>query len=116
MFQNAPDPYVDRMNPGFGDFPLFMYIGFAVVALVFVLVVTFIVTSAVRSGRVLRANGLDPLAVQAQLAVRLAQGPLGTPSKSLEQRLTELDDLHRRGLLSDDEHGAARRAALSEQP
>jgi hypothetical protein len=100
------------MNPGFGDFPLFMYIGFAIVALGFVLVVTFIVRTAVRSRGVLRANGLDPLAVPAQLAVRLAQGPLGAPSKSLEQRLAELGDLHRRGLITSEEHEAARAAAL----
>jgi hypothetical protein len=100
------------MNPGFGDFPPFMYVAFAIFGLIFVLAVTFIVTTAVRSRRVLRANGLDPMAVPAQLAVRLAQGPLGTPSKSLEQRLAELDDLHRRGLITSAEHEAARATAL----
>src|SRR3978361_1466473 len=100
------------MNPGFGDFPLFMYIGFAIVALGFVLVVTFIVTTAIRSRRVLRANGLDPLAAGAQIAARMSRGPLATPAQSLEQRLSELDDLHRRGVITDAEYEAARTAAL----
>jgi hypothetical protein len=102
------------MDPGLGvEFPPFMKIAFAVFALFFVLIVVLIGKTAVRSRKVLRDNGLDPLAAQAQLAVRLARGPLGTPAKSLEQRLSELDDLHRRGLITDDEHSAARRAALA---
>ena len=96
-------------------FPPFMIIGFAVFAVFFLLVVVLIVRASVRSRRVLRDNGFDPLAAEAQLAVRLAQGPLGTPSKSLEHRLVELDDLHRRGVISGEEHAAARRAALTEQ-
>jgi hypothetical protein len=102
------------MDPGFGDFPPFMYIAFAIFGVFFVVVLAFGATTAVRSRKVLRDNGLDPLAAQAQIAVRLAQGPLGTPVKSLEQRLTELDDLHRRGLISNEEHAAARRTALTE--
>jgi len=37
------------------------------------------------------------------------------PAAEPEQRLSELDDLHRRGLITDDEHSTARRAALSDQ-
>jgi hypothetical protein len=104
------------MDPGLGvEFPPFMKIAFGVFALFFVLVLVLIVKTTVRSRKVLRDNGLDPLAARAQLAVRLARGPLGTPAKSLEQRLSELDDLHRRGLITDDEHSTARRAALSDQ-
>lgn len=33
----------------------------------------------------------------------------------MEQRLAELDDLHRRGVITDAEHDAGRRAALTEQ-
>jgi hypothetical protein len=104
------------MAPELGEFPLFMKIAFGVFAVFFLLVLVLVVRSTLRSRRVLRAHGIDPMAAQAELAVRLAQGPLGTPSKSLEQRLAELDDLHRRGLITADEHGAARRAALVEQP
>jgi hypothetical protein len=107
---------MDPTDPGFGDLPPFMYVAFVIFGVFFVIAVAFGVTTAVRSRKVLRDNGLDPLAAQAQLAVRLAQGPMGTPATSLEQRLTELDDLHRRGLITDDEHGAARRAALGGHP
>ena len=101
------------MDPGFGDFPPFFLIAFVVVGVL--VAVGFVVaeTSAVRSRKVLRDSGLDPLAAHAQIAARLAQGPLATPAKSLEQRLAELDDLHRRGVISDSEHGAARMAALA---
>ena len=104
------------MTPEFGEIPTFMIIAFAVFAVLFLAVVVFIVRATMRNRAVLRANGLDPMAAQAQLAVRLAQGPLGTPATSLEQRLGELDDLHRRGLISGEEHAAARRAALTDQP
>ena len=36
------------------------------------------------------------------------------PTQSLEQRLTELDDLHRRGVISDAEHTTARAKALAD--
>jgi hypothetical protein len=104
------------MNPGFGDFPTFFLVAFAVVALLIVAVGVMVVTGALRSRRVLRDSGLDPLSVPAQIAVRLAQGPAAAPAKSLEQRLTELDDLHRRGVISDAEHAAARGAALNGDP
>jgi HAMP domain-containing protein len=102
------------MDPGFGDVPPFMKVAFLVFGLVFLLIVAFGVTSAVRSRKVLRDAGLDPMAVEAEIAARLARGPLAGPAKSLEQRLTELDDLHRRGLISDAEHAAARSTALGD--
>ena len=102
------------MEPGSGDFPPFFLIAFGVVALFILAVFVMVVLSAVRSRRVLRAGGLDPLAAHAQLAVRLAEGPPGASRKPLEQRLAELDDLHRRGVITAAEHGAARSAALSD--
>ena len=95
------------------EMPPFMKIAFAVFAVFFVVVLAFIATGIVRSRRVLRESGLDPMAAQAQVAARLAHGPLGTPAQTLEQRLAELDDLHRRGLISAQEHAEGRRAALA---
>jgi hypothetical protein len=100
------------MDPGLGEFPTFFLIAFGVVALVILAVFVLVALSAVRSRRVLRESGLDPLATHAQLAVRLAEGPLGAPQKPLEHRLAELDDLHRRGVISTAEHEEARRQAL----
>jgi heme exporter protein D len=103
------------MGPGLGGFPFFFMIAFGVVALMILAVVVLVVRSALRSRQVLRDSGLDPLSAHAQIAARIATGPLGTPARTLEQRLTELDDLRRRGLITEAEHGEARRAALSEQ-
>ena len=100
------------MFPGFGDLPVWFAVGLGVFALFFVAVVALIVTTALRSRRVLRENGLDPLAAGAQLAARLSRGPLATPPQTLAQRLSELDDLHRRGMITEGEYSAARTAAL----
>jgi hypothetical protein len=102
------------MQPGFGDFPPIFLIMFGVVATFIVVVLVMVVVSAVRSRKVLRESGLDPLAAHAQIAARLAHGPLATPGKSVEQRLAELDDLHRRGVITTAEHDAGRRAALGD--
>ena len=74
------------------------------------------VISFARSRRVLRDSGLDPLTARAQIAARVARGPLAAPAQSLEQRLSELDDLHRRGMITEAEYSAARTAALAALP
>ena len=40
-------------------------------------------------------------------------GPM-TPARTVEERLAELDDLHSRGVISDDEHRDARAKILSD--
>src|ERR1700712_5232013 len=108
------------MPPGFGDIPPFFTVMFVVVTVLFVAIVILAVTSALRSRKVLRDSGLDPLAVGAQIAARMARGPLTTPAQSLEQRLSELDDLHRRGVITGRgvrgcAHGGTREPALDDQ-
>jgi hypothetical protein len=100
------------MDPGFGDVPLLVTIMFVLVAVIFVAIVVLGVTIALRSRRVLRDSGLDPLAAGAQMVARISRGPLATPAQSLEHRLSELDDLRRRGVITDAEHEAARTSAL----
>src|SRR5947199_6820755 len=100
------------MYPALGDLPVWFEVGLGVFALFFVAVVVLIVTVALRSGKVLRDNGLDPLTARAQIAARISRGPLAAPTQSLAQRLSELDDLHGRGMITDAEYSAARTAAL----
>ena len=102
------------MDTGSGDVAPFFLIAFGVVALIVVVVFVMVAVGAVRSRRVLRDSGLDPLAAHAQIAARLANGPLGASQRPVEQRLAELDDLHRRGVITDDEHDAGRRAVLTD--
>ena len=104
--------YVDRMDPGFGDVALVFEIGLGVFVLLFLAVVTLMVVSFTKSRRVLRESGLDPLTARAQIAARVARGPLAAPAQSLAQRLSELDDLHARGMITEAEYSAARTAAL----
>src|SRR4051812_43474725 len=95
------------------ELPPFMLVAFALFAVFFVGVLAFVVTGIVRSRRVLRDSGLDPLAAQAQITAPPAQGPLSTPARRVEQRLAELDDLRGRGLITAEEHAEGRRAALT---
>jgi hypothetical protein len=103
------------MDPGFGDFPTFFVVAFCVVLLFILVVAGLVVASLVRSRRVLRESGIDPLAAPAELAARFARGPLAAPARSLDERLAELDDLHRRGVITGAEHESARRAALEDR-
>ena len=89
-----------------------METGFLVVfALVGLLVVVGFVAvgyAVVRSARAARRSGIDPFTSEAQLLAQAVSGQV----RPLEQRLAELDDLLRRGVISPDEHRAARARAL----
>jgi hypothetical protein len=104
------------MEPGVDGLPVLFVVLFAVAGVFILGVATVIVLGISRSRRVLRDNGLDPLTAHAQIAARFANGPLAAPATSIEQRLAELADLHRRGIISQAEHDAARAAALTERP
>jgi hypothetical protein len=80
----------------------------------FVLIVVFIVISSVKNWRALKQAGVDPLAAQGQLAGQLANSDLLAGRQSTEDRLRELDDLRARGVINDEEHRAARAAALTD--
>ncbi|WP_022902855.1 SHOCT domain-containing protein [Curtobacterium sp. B8] len=73
--------------------------------------VAMIVTVAVRSARMAK-RGQNPFTLQEDLAHQAMQSKTLAPDKSLEQRLAELDDLHARGVISDEEHRLARAEAL----
>jgi hypothetical protein len=88
-------------------------VAFSVVAvLVVVGIVSTIVVTIVRATRVAR-SGHNPLTLDTDLAVRALDSAALRQPKSLEQRLAELDDLRARGIISEEEHRAARAAALA---
>jgi competence protein ComGC len=87
---------------------------FVLVVVMFVSVVLVIAVSASRSRRVLKDAGLDPLAAEAQLAAQASQSRLLAPERTLEERLRELDDLHTRGVISDEERATTRARLLAE--
>lgn len=102
------------MDSGFGDMPVFFQVVMPLMGAAFLVIFALAITSMVRSRRVLRDAGLDPLAAGAEIAARFAKGPLASAPKSLEVRLAELEDLHRRGVISDTELATARAAALAD--
>ncbi|MFC7789994.1 SHOCT domain-containing protein [Microbacterium sp. MAHUQ-60] len=91
---------------------------FVLFGLLFAGVVIFTVVVAVRKWNVAKQAGYDPLTMDTQIAAQVGRSALLRASDavpeppSIEQRLSVLDDLHARGVISDDEHVAARAKAL----
>ncbi|WP_144715381.1 SHOCT domain-containing protein [Curtobacterium pusillum] len=73
--------------------------------------IAVIVLAVHRSTRMAN-RGQNPLTLTEDLAFQAAQSDALAPARSLEQRLAELDDLHARGVITDDEHRSARMDAL----
>lgn len=93
---------------------------FALFPVLFVAVLIFIGFTAYRNYRAAKRGGVDPFAVDTELKVKAinsnALRGTGHPepgARSLEQRLAEIDDLHRRGVITDAERATARTEILS---
>ena len=86
----------------------------------------FVVTIAlaVRNAHHLHRNGIDPTTVEAELATRMLRSQALAPAaeaaapgraeRSVEDRLAEIDGLHARGAISDQERAAARSEVLKD--
>ncbi|RFA08704.1 hypothetical protein B7R54_05285 [Subtercola boreus] len=90
-------------------FPIIFVAACVVVGLGFVITIALMIRNAHR----IRHAGHDPFTLQADLATRALESDLLSPSKTTEQRLQELDDLHRRRVISPEEYVRAREQALS---
>jgi uncharacterized membrane protein len=102
-------------DSGFGGFGAFGD-AFAVVVVVIIVIIlmmlVFIVRRLVLSRKVLRAGGVDPRTLGAQIAVNLAHGTALPSGMTIEQHLAELESLHTKGTISDEEYAAARSKAI----
>ena len=117
---------IDPSGPYGGDFPQVPGPGnvFGVVVPLFVLVLigvaVFAAVSAARNHAAARRGGLDPMTAETDLQVALKRRlesdvrsqPVPPVSKTLEERLAELDDLAARGVISDAERVDARARLL----
>jgi uncharacterized membrane protein len=90
-----------------------------VIGILAVVIVLMFVSALFRGHRrlrqnreVLRAGGVDPRTLGARIAINLAHDTALPPSTNLEQHLAELDSLHARGTISDEEYAAARAKAI----
>ena len=84
-------------------------------AVVLVLVLTgfvVVIVGVIRNSRRIRRSGHDPMTLQSDLAVRAMNSELMSPSRSTEERLAELQRLHRDGTISTEELAAARARIL----
>jgi hypothetical protein len=84
----------------------------AVIFVIFVIVLFSVVHRLRLSRRVLRAGGVDPRMLGAQIAVQMARGTALPSGMSIEQHLAELESLHTKGTISDEEYATARAKAL----
>jgi len=88
--------------------PIIIAIGAVIVLLGFVAVIVLIV----RNARKVSRAGFGPSTLQADLAMRVLGSDMLTPAQGLEARLSELDALRAKGLISAEEHAAARAQVL----
>lgn len=89
-------------------------IGLPLFTVLFVVFAGFIIFVIVRNFRKAKSAGFDPLTMETDLMARAANSSLLAPKKSLEDKLSELESLHSRGVITRDEYMQARRDALSE--
>lgn len=114
--------YDERMDDAIFDaVPGAMGVFAVVFGVLFVGVLIFIIVTTTRKWKAAKEAGYDPLTMETQIAAQAMKSelmrPAGTPgtapgSKTLEERLSELHDLHARGLITDAEHAEARTKAL----
>ncbi|WP_049829425.1 hypothetical protein [Arthrobacter sp. RIT-PI-e] len=90
---------------------------FFVVVLVLVLTgFVVVIVGIIRNSRRIRQSGHDPLTLQSDLAVRALNSDLLSPRRSTEERLAELQRLHRDGTITAEELAAARARILGGDP
>ncbi|GAA2234937.1 SHOCT domain-containing protein [Herbiconiux moechotypicola] len=90
-------------------FPILFVIALAVIAVVAVVIVVQIVANVRR----VRQAGHNPLTLQADLTTKLLDSEMLSKDRSTEERLGELDRLHDRQAISEDEYRTARARVLA---
>lgn len=98
------------IDAGFDAFPVAM----GIIAVLFILVLGFIIFIWVRNYRSVKASGMDPFTLESTVATRIAKSQLLAEQKSVEQKLAELDDLRARGIITNEEFQQARHDTLRE--
>jgi hypothetical protein len=102
-------------DSGFGGFGA---AGDAFAVVVVIMLVIFVITffSVIHrirlSRKVLRQGGVDPRTLGAQIAVQLAHGTALPSGMSIEGHLAELESLHTKGTITDEEYATARAKAI----
>lgn len=85
---------------------------FVLFAIVIALGFAFTIFVAIRNFMAAKKAGYDPFTLQTDLTTTAMKSGMMSPTKSIESRLAEVDDLHERGVISDAEHAEARASIL----
>lgn len=107
--RNPSDWPADIADP-FAVVPVFL----GIFIIVFMAMIGFMVFIWIRNYRASKRAGLDPFALQTELAARAANSQLLAPKQTREQKLAELDDLLARNVITRNEYTAARLKALTD--
>ena len=108
--------YVDS-DPGtssslFDTVDTMLSFGLPLFSVLFIAFAGLIIFVIVRNFRKAKSAGFDPLTMETDLMARAANSALLAPKKSIEDKLSELDSLHSRGVITRDEYLQARRDVL----
>jgi hypothetical protein len=87
---------------------------------IFVIMIIVAIGTAIARASYRSSRGLNPFFPQDQVDATIVNSQImrpaapEQPAKTIEERLAELDDLHGRGVISDDEWHEGRSKAISE--
>ncbi len=101
------------MFPDFGLFAFVPLLMIGVFGIIFVGIFTLIVYSIVKNVQKARQLGHDPFTMQTELAAKAIDSSLLAPQNVIETRLTELEDLRARGVITEAEYAKARAEAIT---
>jgi hypothetical protein len=99
------------MDDGFPDDSTFDAM-FTIFPIIFVVVLVFIVATALLNWKKAADAGVNPLTMETEAMTTLIKSKALAPEKSIEERLAELDALHGKGTISAAELAAARAEVL----
>ncbi len=130
VFDDSTDPGTDPLsgfNDQFNHVSDTVNIMFVIIPIAFVLILGFGIFVAVRNYRAAKRQGMDPFAVETELAGRVYNSALlapppgstqpgrpGHPAATKAERLQEIEDLYRNGAITSAERQRARDAVLTE--
>ena len=105
------------MSSGVAGFGVVFGVVFVLVTLFIVVVFVFMLVAMAKRSKAVRSEGLDPLTGDIQLAGQLSRSQLLAPAtqrRTVPERLAEIDELLRTGVIDATEHQAQRARILAD--
>ncbi|CAM3916701.1 hypothetical protein ACXYTP_19605 [Tsukamurella ocularis] len=107
------NPYTPQVTVESPGIPGFFIAGMVIFAVFFVSILTLIIVTGVKNYRAAKEKGQDIFTLETDLQVQALQSRVLGAERSIEERLAEIDDLARRGVIDADERATARAKILA---